>query len=467
MQVRFKDGLPLMVGGQMIAGSQTCCCENPPPPACYCPDFCSYFIEVVSPSSLAVKSPTAVCSSDYFTSDVILFDYEFSDIIFGPGWSYYDGGQIKALSGAGNYLPLGFLQASVYHGVAHNYDDPPTGGCAHSIFIELRASISVFCGNDSGFIPGERDPSIVPMLQVQYTASFLRNNRNNFGCVQECWPQLRYDKIIRLPADCFYNSDRACPEILGVLDPRSGLRYIQTPLDITVEYGGVTVGGEFFPNTDTVSDPCGPDPVFGEDFRTFINSTVDRHAATFRITARPSCRSVPADCDVPLEGNRIIYFGTATDRDFVLGTPKSTTTGPISGGVTVNYEHYGTASGTTADPWVFNAKIVRDEDNRTIEEHNVELFCGLDESVSPAVSRWYIREYTYCTPEFGQQTTGQWISVVESYTASNDCNGIAVGDPVPIGSPDYEEVDGYPVVDFGDPCVPPAPIGLEITDLCP
>jgi hypothetical protein len=305
VEIRFKGGQPLMVYGGLIAGSQSCCCENPPPPACYCPDFCSYFIEVVSPSSLAVKSPTAECSSDYFTADVLLFEYEFSDIIFGPGWSYFDGGQFKGRSGAGNYLPLGFLQAFVFHSVSHVYDDPPVGECAQSIAIFLQASISVFCGNDSGFVPGERDPSIVPMLQVQYTASFLRNNRNNFGCVQECWPQLRYDKIIRLPEDCFYNSDRACPGTFGAFDPQSGYRYIQTPLDITVEHGGVTVGGEFFPNTDTVSDPCGPDPVFGEDFRTFINSTVDRHTATFRITARENCLPLPDPCVVTIDGEPV------------------------------------------------------------------------------------------------------------------------------------------------------------------
>ena len=442
-----------MVGGGLIAGSQTCCCENPPPAACWCPDYCQYKIEVVSPEEFAV-STSYQCYNSYasrFTGPSIIQSVldSFSGDNNCPGVNSgiaLDCGNSSSARMGTAFMESYGLEASVYSIIAKRQ----SLGTLSGVLADVSYGVLVYCSLMGG--GGNLTPQIFLQLDLRVR---LWNTDSTLGDLFLYVRSAR--KIVRIDNnECEMAGNRKC---LYLGDTYRRTANFQTPLEFTLSIGTTSFGNY---EEDSLSGrEFGP-------YQDVLDSLIDvGFEATFRITSRPSCRIAPSDCEVPLQGNRIIYFGTAADRDFVLGTPKSTTTGPISGGVTVNYEHYGTASGTTADPWVFNAKIVRDEDNRTIEEHNVELFCGLDESASPAVSRWYIREYTYCTPEFGQQTTGQWISVVESYTASNDCNGIAVGDPVPIGSPDYEEVDGYPVVDFGDPCVPPAPIGLEITDLCP
>ena len=455
MEIRFKDGKPLMVGGGLIAGSQTCCCENPPPAACWCPDYCQYKIQIVSPEECAISAgyQCGSPSASRFTEPSLIqpvFD-AFDGEIDCPGEVSGVGGS----TGCGNYS-----RASISDTFFEGY------GLRASAYSVMRKRNSI--GNSSG-VGGEVSygaivycslmgaaGNIKPQIFLQLDLRLrLFNVDSSLGELFIYFRTAR--KIVRIDKEeCELAGDRKCV-LLNDTDRRTA--NFQTPLEFTMSIETTSFGN--YEEEALFGGNYGP-------YQDVLDSLLETEfITTFRITSRPSCRTAPSDCEVPLQGNRIIYFGTAADRSFVLGTPKSTTTGLLDGGVTVNYEHYGTAGGTTADPWVFNAKIVRDEDNRTIEEHNVELFCGLDESVSPAVSRWYVREFTYCTPEFGQQTTGQWISVVESYTASNDCNGIAVGDPVPIGSPDYEEVDGYPVVDFGDPCVPPAPIGLEITDLCP
>lgn len=451
MEIRFKDGKPLMVGGGLIAGSQSCCCENPPPPECYCPDLCSYFAEAISP--LAVKSSAVDClGSGGGTSIEVATEWLFPGISYLPGWSICDSRYAppyyNAMASDGSGASVSFY--GVLCNPENEYDYVEVSG---------RALFWLVCDGNTGAFTG------TPAVNVYWRVRAERRlvPIGGYYYLTHSFAFAQSGGMVYPPTFCQYNDKRSCGPPAGVSMPPNGFRYINTPLTLELSRSSVSVNG----STQSLNP---------EDFYSFADASLiadfvseiaDAFTTTFRITSRPSCRSVPADCDVPLEGNRIITFGAAADRSFVLGTPKSTTTGLLDGGVTVNYEHYGTAGGTTADPWVFNAKRVRDEDNRTIEEHNVELFCGLDESVSPAVSRWYVREFTYCTPEFGQQTTGQWISVVGSYQAANDCNGIAVGDPVPIGSPDYEQVDGYPVVDFGDPCVPPSPIGLTITDLCP
>jgi hypothetical protein len=455
VEIRFKDGKPLLIGGQ-VAGSQSCCCENPPPPFCSCGDFCQYFIEVVSPSEVAVKSLVAECSGSYqqtgvvadrdisWLDDVVLPD-QFGDPtvdcspILGFSNEAYRG-FASSLVGSGSYAGL---YAST--GVRTSYVTLPCGLPVLEISAGVRVRFS--CSETSG--AELTDPYIDITLDVAARTIYRRFGSPAEG--EESYHIVARGLRVNPETECYRGNAMACVP--------GGKKVIQTPLVIEATSTSTTLGAWEY--SDEMSG--GPDAAMLE---VIVNQVLDNLAATFRITSRPSCRTVPTDCSVPLEGNRIITFGAAEDRSFVLGTQKSTTTGLLDG-LTVNYEHYGTAAGTTADPWVFNAKTVREEDNRTISEHNVELFCGLDDSVSPAVSRWYVREFTYCTPEFGQQTTGQWISVVGSYQANNECNDISVGDPVPIGSPDYEEVDGYPVVDFGDPCVPPSPIGLTITDLCP
>ena len=430
-----------MVGG-MVAGSQSCCCENPPPDVCTCPDWCAYGIEVVTPSAVAVSAGLSCSFTENVATSVPATIKPALDSL--PGFFECDPGDERFCSDYGsarvvpNARPFEYaMRASAGSSVQKFTGTPKVtqNGEFASVTSQLRVRC-VIVGNDARIF-GDITTQIV-------LYSIVGNTQ------QDYYVRYKY-KRVDLSGGCTANGQKVCFPV--------GNKFSRSldGSEITASLSSTSLGAY---DSDVVQAD------FGDSSAVLALVEAQGFDATFRITSRPSCRSVPADCNVPLEGNRIITFGAAADRSFVLGTQKSTTTGLLDG-LTVNYEHYGTAAGTTADPWVFNAKTVREEDNRTIAEHNVELFCGLDDSVSPAVSRWYVREFTYCTPEFGQQTTGQWISVVGSYQANNECNGISIGDPVPIGSPDYEEVDGYPVVDFGDPCVPPAPIGLTITDLCP
>jgi hypothetical protein len=351
-------------------------------------------------------------------------------------------GSIASVGGFGTF-------SIVSHGASGVTTVAPVTNCLENVGYITIATISFFLSCD----PGSNQYYLRVVAEVYVELGTFINEvcRGRWEWVSE--------RTFPLSTTCIVAPQRHCDTSYT-----SPYGFLDTPVEVTAS--GITTSlGDYSPEYTTTNTFPGLN--FSGDAASIGESIREAMTATFRITSRPSCQPVPADCDVPLADNRIITFGTATERDFILGTPKFTTTGPQANDLIWNYEHYGGAGGTTTDPWVFNAKLIRDADNRIIEEHNLELFCALDDSVSPAVSRWYVREFTYCTPEAGQQTTGQWIGVVESYESTNACNEIAVGDPVPIGFPAYEAVDGYPVVDFGVPCDPPAPIGLEITDYCP
>lgn len=58
--IRWRNGGPLMIGGQ-VGGSENCCCENPPPPSCNCIGICVHSIGVDAPAQVSVGQVVRPC----------------------------------------------------------------------------------------------------------------------------------------------------------------------------------------------------------------------------------------------------------------------------------------------------------------------------------------------------------------------------------------------------------------------
>jgi hypothetical protein len=235
-----------------------------------------------------------------------------------------------------------------------------------------------------------------------------------------------------------------------------GKKVIQTPFVIEATSTSTTLGAWGY--NDEMSG--GPDAAMLGDI---VNQVLGNLSATFLITARPTCRSVPADCDVPIgEGNVRVFWGGATP-EFVLGTPESAEyTDPVTNDL-LQYEHQG-GSGTAVYPYKFFFQRTDNPPENLLEQQYLDLYCQSDNNVSPPVTAWYVvhETFKYCDGF----TWDKWAGTIDTYGAPEDCGNISAGDPVPIGEPTMERIGGYPLLSSGG-CDNPAPrIRFELEAPC-
>lgn len=442
--------MPLMVGGGLIAGSQTCCCENPPPAACWCPDYCQYKIEVVSPEEFAV-STSYQCYNSYasrFTEPSIIQ----SVLDSFPGDNYCPGETSGIAQDCGNssYARMGTafmesygLEAGVYSIIAKRQSLGSNSG----VLADVSYGVLVYCSLMGG--GGNLKPQIFLQLDLRLR---LWNTDSSQGDLFLYVRTAR--KIVRVDNnDCELAGNRKC---LYLNDTNRRTANFQTPLEFTMSiettsFGNyeedVLFGGNYGPYQDVL------DSLLETEF-----------SATFRITSRPSCTTVPADCDVPIgEGNTHVFWGRETP-DFVLGTPGSALySDPVTNDL-LYYEHLAGGSGTAVYPYKFFFERTDNPPENLLEQQYVDLYCESDNNVNPPVTAWYVvhETFKYC----GAFTWDKWAGTIDAYGAPEDCGNISAGDPVPIGEPTMERIGGYPLHSSGG-CGDPAPrIRFELEAPC-
>ena len=450
MQIRFKDGKPLMVGGGLIAGSQTCCCENPPPAACWCPDYCQYKIEVVSPEEFAV-STSYQCYNSYasrFTGPSIIQSVldSFSGDNNCPGVNSgiaLDCGNSSSARMGTAFMESYGLEASVYSIIAKRQ----SLGTLSGVLADVSYGVLVYCSLMGG--GGNLTPQIFLQLDLRVR---LWNTDSTLGDLFLYVRSAR--KIVRIDNnECEMAGNRKC---LYLGDTYRRTANFQTPLEFTLSIGTTSFGNY---EEDSLSGrEFGP-------YQDVLDSLIDvGFEATFRITSRPSCTTVPADCDVPIgEGNTRVFWGGQTP-EFVLGTPELVvTTDPVTNDL-LRYEHLAGGSGTAVYPYKFFFERTDNPPENLLEQQYVDLYCESDNNVNPPVTAWYVvhETFKYC----GAFTWDKWAGTIETYGAPEDCGNISAGDPVPIGEPTMERIDGYPLYSSGG-CGDPAPrIRFELEAPC-
>lgn len=441
--------MPLMVGGQ-VAGSQTCCCENPPPPLCYCPGNCSYYVEVVTPAAVAVKSPAGTCPeifpppSNYKTAAV---EWIFDGVEYLPGWDVCDAPYVAPSLIAD---ALASTESTVVSGAYLCHPDHP----GDYIEVIVRARVGpIYCNFGGAFLG-------VPVF-VAFVDVFAR--RASTGSAR-----LLAGSTVYPPTFCQYNAKRSCGAPSQTPMPPNGFLYIQTPMTVVVERANATANGIETAFTEAIwSGTGGAD----QDLIAFVEALADAASFTFRITSRPNCDSpVTCNCDASLRGMNV-----------TLGNLKSITNStPLSWGVDSSQVDFVRLRSDQIISWQgpfgfyeyeqSDPDGPRDGDGnctRRLWYQRAELYCD----VIDGVAQWFVlfTSFRDIYDEAGTSTHrsyDQWAGKIDCFKACEDLdNYIDADESVPMGEPYEIEYLGRTTVTGYLECEPPPRLTIRLTQI--
>jgi hypothetical protein len=278
--ITFKNGLPLLLqpapgsDAGLVAADSGCCCPPPPPDRCWCGDLCSYFIELVEPSELAVKTPTINCNIG-FASDGKVISPSLLQAIVPVTDATANQSQSQVQSGGG--LLLGGVTDFI-----QGYPDflPP------DVFVDTffeavnNADIRVSCTYDNETGLPKFSAQIAIGAEARFFglgSGFLSGNIYSRG----------YVATIDISATCDVSPEKEC-----VPSDQEFLR-IDTPLEITVNGDGSSSLGSLGAAIEGI-------PILGDydAAKDAVDAILAASSYTFRITARENCLPIcPEGCD--------------------------------------------------------------------------------------------------------------------------------------------------------------------------
>lgn len=471
--------LALPKGGRLPQTTDCCCDLSPPTPCLECSNGCTYFIEITSPQSFRVKTDPTVCLDGWLQGT------KKGSTLFGVEPTWVAALPVTVLPPnrqpfwarsfeVSNSLPVfGFPPTTTLHGSAYEwwsgnlveFNADPRGA---EISVFTKAFVNVSCDPLDDFLgvilffDGSVHVEVDPGADgsTTGTASFWVYN---------------FRSTVSLPlTECVDINQKHCSNWSVSGNPNSGVpspidsnwlgRFIATPLTFTVDKNGCSLGGNFTSELlEDGSPPPSPENPGTMMARAVGQAVRDAFSYTFKITSRPSCREVPAACDVPI-GNGDMSFAITTNPALPVGDPENdrfilgTATvhqGSGPNDTTIRIEHMGAAIGDAGDPYFFLYQL-KNQAGDILHEMYIDVFCAEDNAVSPPVSRWYVRVGIVCVTDYFSQTYDEWIGTIPSYESPGTYIGINIGDPVPLGSANLVHNDDYPV-STGTPCEPPTP----------
>lgn len=438
--IRWRNGGPLMLPGGVVGGSEKCCCDNPPPPACVCPDFCSYFIEVVEPCA-SIKNQPKPCgnyessdTSSSSTTDIPAPDGSFQLVTDANPVQFLDppscdnsvrfyGGTetsaryIEAVSSrVATFIETGVFDPRVFRAV-------------------VGSSLRIACYNG------------IYNIRLGFYLSAMRARLLGYGApftellfsIQKTYFTDEQDPSA-VSTYCARLRSRAC-DLDPVDRPWLQYRFLNTPIAVTASSETTSLGPYNF-SSSLVNSYGG-----------WAQSILDAVAPVkFSVTSRPSCYSNSCSCN-PLDG-RVILFGAFV---FTLGTPS---TSYATDAFVDTYEYAG-GLGNALEPYVFVFTRYDLNQQFLYELQNIELWCDADNSSSPVVNRWYVIHTTDCfARDENNALTGwsfdRWTGHFTCYDPDGNEDTAADGEGVPMGPPDMLRDPDHPVIIQGDGCEPPA-----------
>lgn len=428
--ITWKGDGPLMVGG-LIGGSDKCCCENPPPPDCYCPDHCSYYVEILSPEIVSVKSPTLSCPIYYsnLSNEVSQPEWLFAGIEYLPGWSVcgypYAQPSVRGVALAGVQAEVSFNAYFCNPNVSFDY-----------VEVSGSAQITLACYEYGGAFSG------TPQIDVSYIINARRyvTPPGYFYGIHHSHAFITSGATVFPQTYCQYNDKRSCGAPAYVSMPPNGFKYIETPFDVLIERDSATLNGEetALRKNQAALDAFGSAEQLGE----FIEAISGVFSATFRITSRPSCATTDCSCSASLAGTTMSFNG----ETFTIGNEPNPT------------------RGVTTQTWLFTdgatPSITYEVYDATFTQIQVriiaELFCSSDEE-DPNIPTggqptWWLIAYSDCfTWENGVVTEATRDTWLGPYACYEHC-----GEFLPFGSPyPYLRIDSETATPSVGPCDPP------------
>lgn len=442
--IRSKGGLPLMIGGR-VAGADECCCENPPPPACFCADLCSYDIELLSPAITSVRTPANDCLAFTFqtntTSDFV-DDWMFPDTDFGDFVPCTEAaglvGVIKPVSvfSVARRWTGDFEASTWVYVLLCEPSDPATEEAIVSIRVKLRMAC---------------DPTTEQLyVEVQssaYVGDFDdESNRSsivvsNYG-------------FYRPPSTCLVPGKRIC-----VTDPAPWFRtaFLDTPLDITVRLDETSLGPYTLGLPGGEERGGSPNP-----FRAMFDSVVENTEFTFRITSRPSCKTVECDCNAGrMQGTAWTFMQGDVTRECAWSTNEQGGDNSFQEWGDSPYYIYWSGTGYFYLERFGTGDYVAGIGGLVTERHTALFEC----TEIDGVPTWTVTIQSECIqyneiPNQTHRSIDTWVGRLECYEACED-NYHTAGEPIPSGElVDVEYIERW-TAPFYSECTPPARITLS------
>jgi hypothetical protein len=459
--ITWKNGGPLFLqpasGSEygLVASDQNCCCPPPPPDRCWCGSNCSYFIELVEPLDLAVRSNVFDCTtatshqkttSSLLQAIVPVLQGDLGDFSFPPSYSL-----ASAESGD---ISLYILAHDEIHGF-------PTFLPPELYYLQLRgayrsASVAVFCEIDQVTQQPKHYAKITLVAGARYVFESLGFTPVGF------WART-YEGVFELPEECIVSSGREC-----VASGQEFLR-ITTPVEITLNGDGTSSLGNLNIRGDSGGDSVPPEfPYAKNTVETILSAT----SYTFRITSRPSCRTGNCNCAAPLGGMRVDLGNL---KQVSSPTPSSY---QVSSSLIDTVWMYDRSDETVywEGPFGLYEYDQKDPDGgqdgngkftRLLWRQRAELYCNLIDGVA----QWFVlfTSIGIIYDEAGTIThysEDEWVGKIDCYEACEDVdNYINAGDFVPMGEPYEIEYMGRTTQPGTLECEPPPRITIRFTQI--
>jgi len=354
LSLLLNNGQLTLPKGGKLPQSTSCCCDLSPPPCDNCIDSCFYFVEVTSPKEVSLKTPAVTCQNGARNLVRIVSDRE--DAVptwidaapesLDPTFGHQNIDLVNfptIVEGVGN-INLGGYILEAWEG---NVDvDFLQGGMG--LGVGTRIGCSLYCDYN------QAPPSMYLDFGGWVLATTFGGSRySKPGQPVSDWRWEFNGTIPVTLTQCRDVAQQLCYANATSGDKWLG-RLIATPLTFTIDKNGCSLGGSMISRVltwNTASAAYEHVLAAGEAVR-------DAFSYTFKITSRPSCHVVSADCDVPIgNGDMTVVIatdpsqpaGTYGNDSFILGTAGNHVySGPDD--TTVRIEHFGAAAGDSGCP---------------------------------------------------------------------------------------------------------------------
>lgn len=251
-------------------------CELP----CICTDTCSYFIELVEPSALAVKSPYYRCG--YGTQTVsVTIDSLLEDLTAAMGMPSFSA--VDSESSAVAFNNGGSFGVNVSHALRGFQGDIPEAG--NQFGAQSSANIAFFCSyGENGELTYKAQVSL-------YATALFFIESLGFTTIGY-WGRGFYGEF-EVPSSCISDSDRTCYGWAGETP------HITTPLTVTFSGDGTCSLGALDMTQDSGDAVVPPDFPYARDA---VDAILDGISYEVTITSTPSCAD---PCSVLIDGERV------------------------------------------------------------------------------------------------------------------------------------------------------------------
>jgi hypothetical protein len=394
--IRWKNGGPLFLQPApgspigLFAADQNCCCPPPPPERCWCGSTCSYFIELVEPSEIAVRTPTIDCAGGINTvsvrKDSLLQDIvpiqqgDTGDFSFPPSYS---------LATATN---TGILGVSVVDEIAGfpTFLDPSL--YYFQLLASRQARVFVSCVNEVG------QPKYYATISLSVSV-YYRFESLGFTPLGQ-WGRF-YSGTFEIPATCVVAPEREC------FASDQDFLQITTPLEITLSGDGTCSLGTL---TMSEGGAYGLPPEFPYA-KDAVDAILDATSYTFRITSLPSCEITDCNCGQSLTGVSLRLNG----ETFTVGNEPN----PDRGFEQQVWSYTDSASNPVIEYKVWDAFFLEEQ-----YYIRAEIFCDSEQQAGGNVGpferdAWYVIAYNDCFEwENGvvvAQTRNTYVGAYECY----------------------------------------------------